>query len=128
MKKDIIFVGASVVVTIAIVFGYLSCFSDSAYKDLVINNSGKMRQELEQNDIYVIDSLDGYFTKITISEIGDDSSCILTFCGDRNSNWWWLRKDKQIVVDIPYSIYMGRNTDKDMELIKAITLKRKKIK
>lgn len=99
---------------------------DNSHKQFVIDNVDKMERSKYSNlnTFHTIDTLNGYHKHVTIT-IHQDSSYNIIFWGDRNSIWFDILRDKQILVNIPYNRYKGKNVDKDIEIIKAFQNKNK---
>jgi hypothetical protein len=66
--------------------------------------------------VYILDSLPGYYTELTLS-FHSDSSYTITAWGKRDSFMWPILGDKQIHSSVPYDRYKGKSVDLDIKLI-----------
>lgn len=92
----------------------IGCINENKYKYILID---KMHYTfILTENIVILENLDGYYGEVSFT-LTDDSSYVMVLWGDRESLWWNIRKDKVILVDVPYDRYKGRNVDLDVELI-----------
>lgn len=97
-------------------------FSDNSYKRFVIKNKHLIEKVSDSN--YRIPNLSGYHTEVTIRLMDENNSYTLIFRGDRCSLLWDFRKDKKIMLSIPYDSYKGRDTTIDEEMVNVILNKK----
>lgn len=104
--------------TLPILFvGILLGNRDDNWKEYVIKN----KEKIYKNDfgVFKIDSLDGYYTDLSIRITGDSSFYFLAW-GDRNSHLWNFRKDCSFEIDIPYRRFKGYDVSNDIEVLKIL--------
>lgn len=100
-----------------IFFSLLLGNRDDYWKDYVIKNKEKIY--FDKMGVFVIDSIDGYYTDLSIRITGDSSYSVMVW-GDRESYLWNLKKDYSFDTDIPHIRFKGFDVSKDIELLKIL--------
>lgn len=95
-------------------FLFISCQTENSHKQFFVDNV-ELAEKYSEN-IFIIDSLDSYYTEKSLRFL-DDSSFVIICWGNRDSFWWNIRKDKKISVSIPFDRHKGKNVDLDIKLI-----------
>lgn len=90
--------------------------SDDDWKEYIIKNEAKIH---EDTGLFVIDSLGGYHTDLSVRLTGDSSFYFIAW-GDRNSHLWNFRKDCSFEIDIPYRRFKGYDVSNDIEVLKIL--------
>ena len=95
------------------VFLLFACNSEDAYKKIIIEN--EYRIEKVASNIFVIDSLNSYYEKVTVRM--DKASYTVIFWGNRESTLWKFRGDVYFTVDIKYNEYKNKSVELDKQLL-----------
>lgn len=123
------YISIIIYITIFITFFIITYphLTDNYCKKYLIGNSNSMSKD----KYYMYDkgvnsyalALDSnnysYYTDMTCTLI-DDSTYQIIFWGNRDSWKWNIKKDKCLIVDIPYERYRGKDVSLDIEVLKAI--------
>lgn len=87
----------------------------------IIKNESKIYKN--EFDTFKIDSLNGYYTDLSIRQTGDSSFYFIAW-GDRNSYIWNLKKDYNFEIDIPHRRFNGYDVSKEIEILKVLKNKK----
>ena len=114
----------SILVSIGLIITTILCIfninTHNKSKNFIIRNKDKIKH-VENCDFsyYVIDSLQGYYTDITI-KLEDDSKYTVIFWGDRESWLWNYKLDYYFTEDLIYNKYNNKDISKDVEIINIL--------